>query len=97
LPQIVTDQYKHVGHASPTPGPFHQTKYVASQTSVFAGLGNVIRAGDATACGDPVVGTSPNVYCEGQLVHRQGDATGGHGSWGPNSALNGFFSVLVNE
>jgi len=57
MPQLVTDKYKHVGHASPTPNPFHQTKYVASQTSVFAGLGNVIRAGDATSCGDPVVGT----------------------------------------
>jgi len=97
MPQLVTDKYKHVGHASPTPNPFHQTKYVASQTSVFAGLGNVIRDGDATSSGDPVVGTSPNVYCEGELVHRSGDATGGHGSFPANSALNGVASVLVNE
>ena len=27
----------HVGHASPTPNPFHQTAYAAGSSNVFAG------------------------------------------------------------
>ena len=59
----------HVGHASPTPNPFHQTPY-------------------ATGSGD--------VFVNDIAVHRQGDATGGHGSWVPNAAATGSPDVIAN-
>jgi uncharacterized Zn-binding protein involved in type VI secretion len=87
---------KHIGHASPTPNPFHKTSYVAGQSTVFANGKEVIRKDDKTSCGDPAVGSSDNVYAEGKLVHRQGDATGGHESWVPNAAATGSGDVIVN-
>ena len=97
MPGIVRAEVdKHIGHASPTPSDFHQFKYVAGQTTVFVNNKPVIRVGDKTQCGDPAVGSSPNVYAEGKLVHRQGDATGGHGSWVPNAAETGSGDVYAN-
>jgi uncharacterized Zn-binding protein involved in type VI secretion len=87
---------KHIGHASPTPNDFHQFAYTTSNTTVFANGYPIVRSGDKTECGDPVVGTSSNVYVEGELVHRQGDATGGHGSWVPNAAATGSGDVIAN-
>ena len=34
---------KHVGHASPTPSPFHQTAYTGGSLNVFANGKNVIQ------------------------------------------------------
>ena len=37
MPEVVRAELdSHVGHDSPTPSPFHQTSYVAGQTTVFA-------------------------------------------------------------
>jgi uncharacterized Zn-binding protein involved in type VI secretion len=93
---VTTSEHKHVGHASKTPNPFHQTKYVASQSAVTCGGFPVITAGDATACGDPVVGVSSKVTVGGKGVHRLGDATGGHGatlSWVANASAGGHPQV----
>lgn len=79
----------HIGHASPTPNPFHQSTYNASVTHTYADGIKVIVKGDTTGCGDPAVGAASHVYAEGILVHRIGDATGGHGSWVPNAAAGG--------
>lgn len=87
---------RHVGHASVTPNPFHQTNYVEGSSDVFVNGSGVVRKGDKTACGDPAVGTSPDVYVNGILVHRKGDSTGGHGSWVPNSAQTGSDNVFAN-
>lgn len=90
---VCTTDDKHFGHASPTPNPYHQTKYVASQTGVTAMGSPMITQGDATACGDPVVGFSTLVTVGGKGVHRQFDATGGHGTWIANAAATGRSSV----
>ena len=87
---------RHVGHASVTPNPFHQTNYVEGSSDVFVNGSGVVRKGDKTACGDPAVGTSPNVKVNGILVHRLNDATGGHGSWVPNSATTSSGDVIAN-
>ena len=86
----------HIGHASPTPNPFHQTRYTGGSSNVFANSAGVVRKGDKTGCGDPATGASPNVYVNGIQVHRKGDSTGGHGSWVPNAAGSGSFNVFVN-
>lgn len=86
----------HVGHASPTPNPFHKTSYAAGSPDVYANGAAVVRKGDSTGCGDPAVGASPNVYANGIAVHRLGDSTGGHGSWVPNAAATGSGDVFVN-
>lgn len=87
----------HIGHASPTPNPFHRTSYVAGLNSkVFAEGNLVIVKGDSTGCGDPAVGGSTKVFAMGIGVHRKGDSTGGHGSWVPNSAATGSSKVLSN-
>ena len=40
----------HIGHASPTPNPFHKSKYVvAGQSKVSAQGGLVITTGGSTA------------------------------------------------
>ena len=94
---VTTSEHKHIGHASKTPNPFHQTIYVATQSAVTCGGFPVITA-DATACGDPVVGVSSKVFVGGKGVHRLGDATGGHGdpsrgratiSWVANASAGG--------
>lgn len=88
---------KHVGHASPTPNPFHQTSYTGGSPNVFINGDNSIRLGDSTSCGDPATGSSPNVFVNNILVHRKSDSTGGHGSWVPNSASTGSPNVFANQ
>lgn len=95
MPEVVrANTDKHVGHASPTPNPFHQTAYVASLNSkVYAEGDLVIVAGDKTECGDPAAGKSTKVFVGKIGVHRKDDATGGHGSWVPNKAASGSSKV----
>ena len=85
----------HAGHASPTPNPFHQTAYASGSGNVFVNGASAVRIGDATGCGDPAVGGSSIVIINGQGVHRETDATGGHGSWVPNSSAGGSSNVIA--
>ena len=84
---------KHVGHASPTPNPFHQTAYVGGSPNVSINSAASIRVGDATSCGDPAVAGSSTVRVNSIAIHRVGDATGGHGSWVANAASTGSSNV----
>lgn len=95
MPEVVrANADRHIGHASPTPNPFHRTPYVAGLNSkVYVEGGLAIVEGDTTACGDPAVGKSSKVFIGGIGVHRKGDATGGHGSWVPNAAATGSSKV----
>lgn len=100
MPGVVRIDFdQHNGHASPTPSPFHRTAYKnAGQSKVFA-HGKLVVLGaskGSTTCGDPAVGLSPKVTVEGTGVHRKGDATGGHGSWVPNSAASGSNKVFAD-
>ena len=79
----------HIGHASPTPNPFHRTSYASGSPDVFANGAAVVRVGDTTGCGDPATGGSSTVKANGRSVHRRGDGTGGHGSWVPNASSSG--------
>ena len=99
MPGVVRKDDVHKGHASPTPNPFHKTKYVGGSPDVFVNKRNVIRAEntDKTSCGDPAAKGSPNVYVNGKKVHRKNDATGGHGSWVPNAAASASTNVYANE
>jgi len=97
MPRIVTTAHFHVGHASPTPNPFHKTPYTASQNKVEAQGDPVIRIGDSTSCGDPATGSSSKVKAVGAFVHRAGDSTGGHGSWPGNQAESGAPKVNVGS
>ena len=65
----------HVGHASPSPSPFHQTSYASGSPDVFTNNTAQVRIGDKTSCGDPAVGGSLNVWANDIPVHRLGDAT----------------------
>ena len=85
----------HVGHASPTPNPFHQTAYASGSDDVFTNGAKTVRIGDTTSCGDPATGGSTKVFVNGIGVHRKGDATGGHGSWIPNSSASGSSDVFA--
>lgn len=96
MPGIVREGDTHIGHASPSPNPFHRTAYVPSQHTVFVNGRPAIVEGDETGCGDPAVGTSPNVYVGGILVHRLNDATGGHGTWAANAAATASGDVFAN-
>lgn len=97
MPEVVrVGSDSHVGHASPTPNPFHQTPYATGSDDVFVNDDKVVRVGDTTGCGDPAVGGSPNVFVNDIAVHRKGDATGGHGSWVPNAAASGSPDVIAN-
>lgn len=97
MPGIVRSQVdSHIGHASPTPNPFHKAAYVGGSTNVFVNGRRAIRVGDKAGCGDPAVSGSANVYINGKPVHRKGDATGGHGSWVPNAAASGSGDVFAN-
>jgi len=87
----------HVGHASPSPAPKHQTAYVAGQTTVHVNGKPVIRKDDKTACGDPATGSASTVYAEGKLIHRKDDATGGHGSFVANKAQTASGDVFVED
>ena len=97
MPGVVRkNQDKHIGHASPTPNPFHKTSYASGSPDVIVNGTGAVRIGDETSCGDPAVGGSPNVIVNGIPVHRIGDATGGHGSWVPNAAATGSGNVIAN-
>ena len=87
---------KHVGHASPTPNPFHKTPYATGAATVFVNGAKMVRVDDKTACLDPATAGSPNVFAESKAVHRQGDATGGHDSWVANKAETGSGDVIAN-
>ena len=78
-----------IGHASPSPNPFHSTPYSSGSPDVFVNGAKAVRIGDGTACGDPATGGSSTVFVNGIGVHRQGDGTGGHGSWVPNASASG--------
>ena len=97
MPGVVRkDVDKHIGHSSPTPNPFHQKKYTtAAQSKVYAEGNLVVVAGGSTACGDPVSGKSSKVFAQGKGIHRKGDATSGHGSWGGNAAQTGSSKVFA--
>ena len=87
----------HVGHASPTPNPFHQTSYATGSGDVFCNGAAVVRIGDKTSCGDPAVGGSGTVFVNGKGVHRKDDATGGHGSWVANASASGSPTVSAGD
>lgn len=86
---------KHVGHASPTPNPFHQTAYAQGSPNVFTNGAKTTRKGDKTSCGDPATGASSTVFANGKGVHRKGDGTGGHGSWVANASASGSPNVFA--
>jgi len=88
---------RHVGHASPTDNPFHQTNYAVGSPDVFTNDSATVRIGDTTGCGDPASAGSPDVFANNIPVHRKGDATGGHGSWVPNVASTGSANVFANS
>lgn len=79
----------HIGHASPTPNPFHKTTYNSGLSKTYSDGKLIIVKGNTTGCGDPADGTASKCYAEGTLIHRKGDATGGHGSWVPNASAEG--------
>jgi uncharacterized Zn-binding protein involved in type VI secretion len=83
----------HIGHASPTPNPFHQTAYATGSPNVFVNSSKCTRIGDTTSCGDPATAGSATVFVNSISVHRKGDATGGHGSWVPNASASGSPNV----
>ena len=85
----------HVGHARPTPNPFHHTAYAEGSANVFTNGAKTVRIGDKTSCGDPATAGSSTVFVNGIKVHRKGDATGGHGSWVPNSSASGSSDVFA--
>ena len=86
---------QHVGHASPTPNPFHKTPYATGSPDVITNGALTTRIGDVTSCGDPAVAGSGTVFVNGIPVHRLGDATGGHGSWVPNASASGSGNVFA--
>tara|TARA_Y100000004_G_C8860408_1_gene388813 strand:+ start:48 stop:344 length:297 start_codon:yes stop_codon:yes gene_type:complete len=86
---------KHIGHASPTPNPFHRTPYATGSTNVKINGVPCVRFGDRTACGDTAVGSSISVRVNGRGVHRLGDSTSGHGSWVSNASASGSLNVLA--
>ena len=97
MPGVVrVGQDVHVGHASPTPNPFHQTSYASGSPDVFTNNSKTVRKGDATGCGDPAVGASPDVFANNIPIHRLGDATGGHGSWPGNASASASGNVIAN-
>jgi len=85
----------HIGHASPTPNPFHQTPYASGSPDVFTNGAKTVRIGDSTGCGDPATGGSSTVKVNGIGVHRKGDSTGGHGSWVGNASSSGSANVIA--
>jgi len=96
MPGVVRKYDQHVGHAG-IGVPFHRTFYNGGSSNVFVDGRNVIRKGDKCVCGDPAVGSSPNVFANSIPVHRQGDATGGHGPWHPNKDSTASNDVFANS
>ncbi|MDC6481138.1 hypothetical protein PQZ46_01165 [bacterium] len=98
MPEVVrTNVDVHEGHASPSPGPYHQTSYNVGSPDVFTNNEATVRVGDTTVCGDPADAGSDTVFVNNIPVHRKGDATGGHGSWIPNAAKTGSPDVFANS
>ena len=98
MPEVTrVDADKHVGHASPTPNPFHRTAYATGSDDVITNGKKTVRIGDVTYCGDPAVAGSGSVIVNGKPVHRKGDATGGHGSWVPNQSSEGSPDVIAGD
>lgn len=96
MPEVTrVSKDQHVGHASPTPNPFHQTAYATGSPDVYTNGEKTVRIGDTTTCGDPATGGSEKVFVNGIGVHRKGDATGGHGSWIPNASASGSLDVFA--
>ena len=96
MPEVVrTNVDVHEGHASPSPGPYHQTSYNEGSPNVFTNNEATVRIGDTTVCGDPADAGSANVFANNIAVHRKGDATGGHGSFVPNSSASGSANVIA--
>ena len=87
----------HIGHASPTPNPFHRTAYAQGSSDVITNNQKTVRIGDRTYCGDPAVAGSGSVLVNGIPVHRLGDATGGHSSWVPNASASGSPDVIAGD
>lgn len=96
-PVTRVDVDKHVGHASPTPNPFHRTAYAKGSDDVKTNGQKTVRIDDTTYCGDPAVAGSGSVIVNGKPVHRLGDATGGHGSWVPNASSEGSPDVIAGD
>jgi len=96
LPCARTGIDRHVGHASPTPNPFHSTPYVGGYSKVLINGAPAVRSGvDSTACGDQALGGNAKVLVGGAPIHRQTDPTSGHGSWVPNRCGSGSPNVLA--
>ena len=87
----------HIGHASPSPSPFHQTAYAVGSPDVYANNAKVVRIGDTTSCGDPAVAGSGTVFVNNIAIHRKRDATGGHASWVPNASNSGSPDVIAGD
>ena len=97
MPGIVrVDSDSHAGHASPTPAPFHKSAYAEGSPTVFVNEKRAVRKGDKTYCGDPAKGASGTVFIDNIPVHRNTDATSGHGSFVPNSAASGSTNVFAD-
>lgn len=89
---------KHIGHASPTPNPFHKTPYVvAGQSKVTVNGALAVTTAGSTACGDDAVGGSAFVKAGGFPVHRIGDVTSGHGSFPANACSSGSANVIAHK
>jgi len=97
MPSAVRKYDVHIGHASPSRGPFHKTFYNDGSPDVFVNSRNIQRIGDPLSCGDAAAAGSPDVFANVIPVHRVDDATTGHGSWVPNAAETGSDDVFVNE
>jgi len=87
---------QHQGHAGPKV-PFHKTSYGSGSPNVFTNNDATVRIGDTCACGDPAAAGSGTVFVNNIPVHRQGDATGGHGPWVPNAAATGSPNVFADS
>ena len=77
MPAIVRQGDVHVGHASPTPSPFHQTPYPGGSPNVFVNGKAVQRIGDSTvywrSSGLVLVRYSQTVLQYTELVTQQVD------------------------
>ena len=84
MPGVVrTNKDKHVGHASPTPNPFHQTAYKSGSPDVYTNNEKTVRIGDTTECGDPAEAGSPDVYAQQhksveKVMHRDTEVSTKH-------------------
>jgi hypothetical protein len=98
MPEVCrVDVDLHIGHASPTPNPFHRTAYAQGSSDVKTNDQKTVRVGDKTYCGDPAKVGSGSVLVNGIPVHRNRDATKGHSSWVPNAASSGSPDVIAGD